>query len=86
MGSDEQREPTEITYSEQFYPARPRAIRPRARLRSSEPPVIPIAGSAEVGEASGLNPAYVAWLTDTSMLQDAIRLSSQLSGHGSMWQ
>jgi len=35
-------EPSEITYSEQFYPARPRALRPRARLRSQ--------GSPEHGE------------------------------------
>ena len=26
-------EPSEITYDEQFYPARPKRLRPRARLR-----------------------------------------------------
>lgn len=90
------REAPEINYDEQFYPARPRAFRPRARLRATKDPakdssdspgtVIPLAGTAEQGTPSGLNPAYVAWLQETSMLQDAIRLSAQLSGQGSMWQ
>lgn len=77
-----QHEPTEITYSEQFYPARPRSLRPRARLRAPEqaPP------DERTGDAVGTNPAYVTWLRRHSMLQDARDLSVQLTGQGSMWQ
>ncbi len=78
-----EREPSEITYSEQFYPARPRALRPRARLR---PDGSPQHGEDRSGEASGLNPVYVAWLQRSSMLHDAVTISNQFSGKGSMWQ
>ncbi len=76
-------EPTEITYSEQFYPARPRALRPRARLR---PQGSPTHGEDRTGEPLGTNPFYVAWLQRSSMLHDANVISSQFSGQGSMWQ
>jgi trehalose synthase len=78
-----QHEPTEITYSEQFYPARPRALRPRARLRPPEQQPPPHERS---GEPVGTNAAYVAWLRHQSMLQDARELAVQLTGQGSMWQ
>jgi trehalose synthase len=77
-----QHEPTEITYSEQFYPARPRALRPRARLRAQEQP----APHERSGDPTGANPDYVAWLRHQSMLQDARELAVQLTGQGSMWQ
>ncbi|MGY6019916.1 maltose alpha-D-glucosyltransferase [Streptomyces spinosirectus] len=74
--------PTEITYSEQFYPARPRSLRPRARLRPQGQP-----GPHErTGEPVGTNPDYVSWLLRNSMLQDARDLAVQLTGQGSMWQ
>jgi trehalose synthase len=76
-------EPSEITYSEQFYPARPRALRPRARLR---PDGGPTHGEELTGEAVGTNPFYVAWLQRQSMLQDANAIAGQFSGLGSMWQ
>ncbi len=75
--------PAEITYSEQFYPARPRALRPRARLR---PQGGPEHGEEMTGEAVGTNTSYVAWLRDQSMLSDAVVLARQLTGRGSMWQ
>jgi len=31
-------EPSEITFAEQFYPARPRHLLPKARLRSAQVP------------------------------------------------
>ncbi len=72
--------PPEITYDEQFYPARPRALRPQARRRQffadTKPPF----------EADGRNKAYVEWLRNQSMLGDADALSRQLSGQASMWQ
>ncbi len=76
-------EASEITYSEQFYPARPRALRPRARLR---PQGSPTKGEDRTGEASGTNPFYVAWLQRSSMLHDANQIANQFSGRGSMWQ
>ncbi|MFI9025260.1 maltose alpha-D-glucosyltransferase [Streptomyces sp. NPDC053560] len=75
-------EPTEITYSEQFYPARPRSLRPRARLRQQQQPQPPERRQDPVGT----NPEYVAWLRRHSMLQDARDLSVQLTGQGIMWQ
>ncbi len=76
-------EPSEITYSEQFYPARPRMLRPRARLR-------PAGGAPReterTGDPVGTNPFYVAWLQRESMLQDANTIAGQFSGQGSMWQ
>jgi trehalose synthase len=76
-------EPSEITYSEQFYPARPRALRPRARLR---PQGSPQHGEDRSGEPVGTNPFYVAWLQRSSMLHDANTLANQFSGTGGMWQ
>jgi len=69
-----------ITYDEQFYPARPRALRPYARRQlaaTNTPP--PFA-------AEGRNRAYVDWLEDQSMLSDANALGRQLSGQAGMWQ
>jgi trehalose synthase len=79
----QEREPSEITYSEQFYPARPRVLRPRARLR---PQGGPQHGEERSGDPVGTNPYYVAWLQQESMLQDAIQIAAQFSGQGSMWQ
>lgn len=76
-------QPSEITYSEQFYPARPRALRPRARLRSK---VSASDSSERTGEPVGTNPFYVAWLQRASMLRDANLIANQFSGKGSMWQ
>jgi trehalose synthase len=76
-------EPSEISYSEQFFPARPRSLRPRARLR---PQGSPTRAEEATGEALGTNPFYVAWLERQSMLRDAITMAAQFSGQGSMWQ
>jgi trehalose synthase len=73
-------EPTEITYDEQFYPARPRRLRPYVRRVVSE-----IVGQ-ESGAADATDAVYVAWLTENSMLHDANLLARQLAGQGSMWQ
>ncbi|SDS81470.1 trehalose synthase [Nocardioides scoriae] len=76
-------EASEITYSEQFFPARPRSLKPRARLR---PQGSPTQGEDRTGEAVGTNPFYVAWLQRSSMLRDANTIAGQFSGRGSMWQ
>ncbi len=74
--------PEEISYDEQFYPARPTRLRPRARLRDllarPKPP--------RSGKPTGDNPEYVDWLREQSMLSDAESISEQFTGQGSMWQ
>ena len=73
--------PTEITYAEQFYPARPRHLRPKARLRGGQ-----VRPAEQLGEPVGSNPAYVEWLRQQSMLHDANVIAGQFSGQGSMFQ
>ena len=73
--------PTEITYAEQFYPARPRHLRPKARLRGGQ-----VRPAEQLGEPVGSNPAYVEWLRRQSMLHDANAIAGQFSGQGSMFQ
>ncbi|NKX56703.1 maltose alpha-D-glucosyltransferase [Arthrobacter mobilis] len=69
----------EISFDEQFYPARPRALRPKARRRHFVPGQPPF-------EPDGRNAVYVEWLRNQSMLGDAKVLARQLSGQASMWQ
>ena len=74
--------PAEITYDEQFYPARPRRLRPSARRQA----MTVFTPDPLDGPPDASNPAYVSWLRDQSMLRDANQLATQLSGQGSMWQ
>ena len=74
-------ERSEITYDEQFYPARPQRLRPRARLRW-----LPWRPRERSGKPTGDNPDYVDWLIGESMLADATEFAKQFSGQGSMWQ
>ena len=76
-------EASEISYAEQFYPARPTRLRPRGRLRD----LFTLRPRAErSGKPAGDNPAYVSWLVERSMLEDAKRYATLFSGQGSMWQ
>jgi trehalose synthase len=69
-----------ITYDEQFYEARPRALRPRARRKQE------FAGDLKPPfESDGRNKAYVEWLVNQSMLGDATMLARQLAGQADMW-
>ncbi|QEC46146.1 maltose alpha-D-glucosyltransferase [Baekduia soli] len=77
----EERQPSEITYDEQFYPARPRRLRPSARRALRNVIRSALSGSPDAG-----NESYVKWLVEQSMLWDAKQLAIQLSGQGSMWQ
>jgi trehalose synthase len=72
-------EPSEITYDEQFYPARPRRLRPIARRIAPRP-------TEARGEPVASNKHYVDWLVAESMLSDANALAKQLSGSGNMLQ
>ncbi len=80
MDPEVQHEPSEITYDEKFYPARPKPLRPSVRRanRSNSP--------TPNSEPVASNPEYVDWLTEQSMLRDAKLIAEQLSGKGSMWQ
>lgn len=73
----------EPSFAQVFFPARPRALRPRARLR---PQGAPSMAQMRSGEPVGSNPVYVAWLQGQSMLQDAKDIAAQFTGRGSMWQ
>jgi trehalose synthase len=76
-------EASEISYDEQRYPARPRRLRPKGRLRdlfTLKPRV------DRTGKPSGDNAEYVSWLVERSMLEDAKRYATLFSGQGSMWQ
>src|SRR5450759_4018151 len=74
-------EPSEITFAEQYYPARPRQLRPKARLRGSQVPT-----AEQLGEPIGSNPSYVSWLRQESMLNDANVIARPFVGRGSMFQ
>jgi trehalose synthase len=75
-------EPSEITYDEDRYPARPARLRTRAPLQASR-----IQRSFSDPRATNAsNPSYVEWLKRQSMLGDADVLSRGLSGQPSMWR
>ena len=79
----EAHEASEISYDEQRYPARPKRLRPKGRLRG----LFPRRPKVErTGKADGSNSDYVDWLTEQSMLSDAVEFAKQFSGQGSMWQ
>ena len=79
--SEAAHEPSDVSYDEQFYPARPRRLRPRARLR-----LFARRPKEQIGKPSGDNEHYVSWLVDQSMLADATEFARKLAGQGSMWQ
>jgi trehalose synthase len=75
---------SEQSYAEQFFPARPRPLRPVARHRSNRVEAAP--REAEEASATSANPTYVEWLVGQSMLRYAKDIARQLSGTGIMWQ
>ena len=60
-------DPSEISYDEQRYPARPRRLRPRDRMRAGSLRRL----ASDPRTANGTNPANVEWLVRQSMLKDA---------------
>jgi trehalose synthase len=76
-------EPGTPNFADVFFPARPKALRPRGRLRHQG---APSAAQVRSGEPLGSNPVYVEWLRAQSMLQDAKTIAGQFSGIGAMWQ
>jgi trehalose synthase len=78
MNPEIHHEPSEISYDEQFYPARPRPLKPSVRRAARV--------DAQRGEPVPDNPDYVEWLINQSILHDAKLIAEQLSGKGSMWQ
>src|SRR5688500_10334944 len=83
LPAPEAHEPSETFADERRYPARPRRLRPKGRLRD----LFTIGPRAErTGKPRGDNPAYVGWLVERSMLEDAKRFATLFSGKVSMWQ
>ncbi|WP_375424601.1 maltose alpha-D-glucosyltransferase [uncultured Friedmanniella sp.] len=82
QATTETHERSEVSYDEQRYPARPKRLRPRARLRG----LFLRPRTERSGKPSGDNALYVSWLAEQSMLADAIDFARQFSGQGSMWQ
>ncbi|MBC2641815.1 MULTISPECIES: maltose alpha-D-glucosyltransferase [unclassified Rhodococcus (in: high G+C Gram-positive bacteria)] len=78
MNPEIHHEPSEISYDEQFYPARPRPLKPSVRRAARV--------DAQRGDPVPDNPDYVEWLINQSILHDAKLIAEQLSGKGSMWQ
>ena len=78
MNPEIHHEPSEISYDEQFYPARPRPLKPSVRRATRV--------DAQTGEPVPDNPNYVEWLINQSILHDAKLIAEQLSGQASMWQ
>ena len=76
-------DPNEPNFAQVLYPARPRALKPRGRLR---PTGAPSAAEMRSGEPCGDNAVYVDWLKSQSMLADAKAIAGHFSGVGSMWQ
>ena len=71
----------EVHFEAQRYPARPKKLRPRAKRRALEQVAPP-----PPFEADARNPAYVTWLLEQSMFQDAKMMARQLAGNHLMWQ
>ena len=74
----------EVSFDEQFYPARPRRLRPRARLR-----LFALAASASPGRRPAVRRQPATTCTGWSRSRcwrDANAFATQFSGQGSMWQ
>ena len=74
----------ENSYAEQFFPARPRPLRPSVghRMNVAEAATSGLASQPATSE----NSTYVEWLVNQSMLHYAKDIARQLSGTGVMWQ
>jgi len=73
--------PSQISFDEQFYPARPRSFR-RRRPR----PQVTAADIQRMGPAKAENRRYVDWLRRHSMLRSARITARNYSGSSVMWQ
>jgi trehalose synthase len=72
---------SEISFDEQFYPARPRSF----RRRQTRPRITP-EDVERLGPPQGGNRKYVGWLYRRSMLRSARATARQYSGTGIMWR
>ena len=83
QSSSQGHEPSDITYDEQFYPARPARLRPRARLRGR----VPVAAAHRADGQAQRRQSGVRGLAGGAV--DAVgrnQFAKQFSGQGSMWQ
>ncbi len=70
-----------LSFSEQFFPARPKKLWLKARGF-----VIAPINIRRLGPASAKNKSYVGWLKRESMLYQANKIATKYSAKGSMWQ
>jgi len=73
--------PSQISFDEQFYPARPKSIR-RRRTR----PQVTAADIARMGPARAENRKYVEWMRRHSMLRASRNTARNYSGSSVMWR
>ncbi|HEX9043230.1 MAG TPA: hypothetical protein VF838_19805 [Trebonia sp.] len=78
---DRRLRPSQISFDEQFYPARPRSFR-RRRTR----PQVTAADIARMGPATAENRKYVEWMRRHSMLRAARNTARNYSGSSVMWR
>ena len=72
---------SEISFDEQFYPARPRSFR-----RRQARPQATAADIQRLGPARAENPKYVDWVRRRSMLRSARATARHYSGTRAMWR
>ena len=70
-----------ISFSEQFFPARPRKLWARAKTIVKTP-----LSERQFGAANAKNKNYINWLVRESMLSQANKIAKKYSAQGSMWQ
>lgn len=70
----------DFSFEAQRYEARPARLRPRTQRRRLQEAVVP-----PPFEADGRNQAYIDWLREQSMLEDATVVARQLAGHHNMF-
>ena len=78
---DRRHRPSQLSFDEQFYPARPRSFR-RRRVR----PRVTAADIQRMGPAKAENRKYVDWLRRHSMLRAARATGRNYSGSSVMWR
>jgi trehalose synthase len=73
---------SKLNFSEQFFPARPKALLNLARGAAKSS----LRSSLVRGPATAGNNNYVSWLKRESMLHEASRQAKRYSGQGHMWR
>jgi trehalose synthase len=73
---------SKLKFSEYFFPARPQEQFSKAKKIAK----YQLVKARKIGLPLSSNPAYVSWLKQASMLEDANRLSNTYAGKAKMWR